>query len=125
MSFSRCFYYAALVFDRWKGLKLIQELSYSVDDDGFGSGLTKSGSNVLACTIFNGGVYFYLYFVYTCSLFDRGKGFDSSISVTYYIGKFVHKLISEHGFELASLLCASLVLVKSSTTVICSTIREK
>ncbi|XP_026386690.1 uncharacterized protein LOC113281992 isoform X2 [Papaver somniferum] len=50
-------------------------------------------------------------FKYVAIVFDRGKGFDRSISMKYYNGKFDHRLISMHGFESDFSFCASILLV--------------
>ncbi|KAI3879876.1 hypothetical protein MKW98_018115 [Papaver atlanticum] len=55
---------------------------------------------------YHGGVCFYHYFVYTCSLFDRGKRCNSSRVMANYSGKFVYALVFKLGY-LLRLLCES------------------
>ncbi|XP_026439602.1 uncharacterized protein LOC113338384 [Papaver somniferum] len=109
IQFASTIFFHSFIQEHCRNRGTVQGLSYSVVDYQFSIGLSNSCSIVPACMIYTGGVCFYLYFVYTCSLFDRGKGFDRSIFTNNYNGTFNYILVLNHGHGLELLYANSTV----------------
>ncbi|KAI3880733.1 hypothetical protein MKX03_029579 [Papaver bracteatum] len=60
-------------------------------------------------TTSRGNCFFFLYFVYTCYLFDRGKGFDGYIFMDYNSETSIYEFVLDHGYQL-ELLHAALTM---------------